>query len=132
LNALTSSLCCFHNSLCIDYQSKKVFEIKNKLKLIFSIYTDRDVHDRSFLLVKVMYSLRLMKSAILVFSDRSVVLQKYYNALICWQYVVCFGMQIKSDHLIRQVVEIQLIWLHSLRDLFSNVGLHLFMRRPRE
>jgi hypothetical protein len=37
-------------------------------------------------------------------------------------HAVSFGMQIKSDHLIRQVVEIQFLELHSLWDI--NAGLH--------
>jgi hypothetical protein len=38
---------------------------------------------------------------------------------ICLPHAVSFGMQIKSEHLIRQVVKIQSLELHSLWDFFQ-------------
>ena len=75
------------------------------------------------------YILHPMKSAILGFSDRLVVAWKYSHALICLPHAVSFGMQFKSDHLIRQVVEIQSLELHFLWDFFFKCRITLFMWR---
>ena len=83
------------------------------------------------------YPLHSMKSAILIFFRHiSGDGMKRLNALICWPHVVSFffegihvvsfGMQIKFDHLIRQLVEIRCLRLHSLWDsfFFQTLGLY--------
>ena len=72
------------------------------------------------------YILHPMKSAILGFSDRLVVAWKDSHALICLPHAVSFGMQFKSDHLIRQVVEIQSLELHFLWDFFFQMQDYAF------
>ena len=46
-------------------------------------------------------------------------MERLSGALICLLYVISFGMQFKSDHLIRQVIEIQSLELHSLWNFFQ-------------
>ena len=55
-----------------------------------------------------------MKSAILGFFRQISGAWKDSNARICLPHMVSFGMQFKSDYLIRQVIEIQSLELHSL------------------
>ena len=71
------------------------------------------------------YSLRPIKSTILdVFRQISGGM-KIVSCPYFLSHVVCFGMQFISRHLIRQVIEIQSLKLHSLFvGYFSNTELH--------
>jgi hypothetical protein len=75
------------------------------------------------------YSLRPIKSTILILFRQISRGVKKSHALIYWPHAVSFGMQIKSDHLIRQVVEIQFLELHSLWIFFSNARIAVFLER---
>jgi len=55
-----------------------------------------------------------------------VVAGKDSHALNCLPHMVSFGIKFKSDHLIRQVIEIQSLELHSLWDFFK-LRIALFM-----
>ena len=50
------------------------------------------------------------------------------DTLICLPHAVSFSIQIKTDHLIRQVVEIQSLRLHSLWNFFFKHMIVFFMR----
>ena len=69
------------------------------------------------------------EETILDFLDRLVVEWKGSHTLICLPHIVSFGMQLKSNHLIRQVIEIQSLELHSLWDFFFKLRIALFMGR---
>jgi len=109
-----------------NFEPVSILNIVYDLSLVY-MFSILNVYIWIVSINEMIYSLRPMKNAILgFFSDILVVAWKDSYALNCLPHIVSFGMQFKFDHLIRQVIEIQSLELHSLWDFFK-LKIALFM-----